>query len=65
MIHLRTCLLHPKERAVSWSGHVHLLLEDSVRILVGRCKRCDVREDLITSYEGKCTGCYGSIDGLR
>ncbi len=66
---MRTCLWHPKTRAVTYSGHVHVdtPLGDTI-ITVGKCKFCDEWEkqsDTIASQDG-CVGCYGYLsNGMR
>lgn len=66
MLHLRTCLYHPKERAIVFSGHVHLMDNDKIKVIVGLRKICREIEDLNgRSHQGHCQGCYGLIEELR
>lgn len=65
-LHLRTCLYHPKIKASVWSGHVHLMSNDSIKVTVGLCKLCRELEDMHgTLHDGKCQGCYGFIEAVR
>jgi hypothetical protein len=63
-LHMRTCLLHPYELAVSNTGHVHIY--EDLKIIAGWCKDCQ-KNDMATEIEGggSCEGCCGKIGGLR
>lgn len=71
-LEFRTCLFHPLERAVTWSGHVHLYTPlGDTHMIVGLCKACRKWEDYqykvnakFTANHGKgCEGCYGKYVG--
>lgn len=67
-VEFRTCLFHPKIRAVWWSGHVHIdsSLGD-LHVIVGFCKSCHKWEEqqyknngLTLASSKNCVGCYGN-----
>ena len=64
---MMTCIFHPKNLAVIWSGHIHVFVEGlgDIEVGVGRCYYCRRNKLEHTNYESSCAGCYGRMTGLR
>jgi len=67
-LYMRTCIYHPQELAIVWSGHIHVqgTNEANLTVIVGRCKFCKTDCSLTDkNYQAKCSGCFGIMNGLR